>query len=215
MTYCILFFLRACRNISTKHAGRTSRTCWVERQETALKTSNKNLPIFIGFRNHQIQSPHNHSIVQIVPKLGGNLSNVAKTELVIFDSAKLDLLSILRPLTKVLQDCSLIAPALITTFSSTLRTIHKMKTLLEQEGVDAFRRPELFPVCSSLLNNNLSEELEDIIPNRATRLRTRENPTNDHTLHHGYLLRGKTDDSLALVKDNIMILDNLIQRLEY
>ena len=102
-----------------------------------------------------------------------------------------------------------------STFSSTLRTIHKLKTLLEQEGVDAFRRPELFPVCLLLLNNNLSEELEDIIPNRATRLRTRENPTNDHTLHYGYLLRGKTDDSLALVKDNIMILDNLIQRLEY
>ena len=73
----------------TKHQyRRPSRTCWVEHQETALKTSNKNLPILIGFCNHQIQSPHNNSIVQIVPKLKGYLSNVAKSELVISDSAK-------------------------------------------------------------------------------------------------------------------------------
>ena len=195
---------------------RPSRTCWLEHQETALKASNKILPIFIGFCNHQIQSPHNCSIVQIVPNLEGYLSNVAKTELVIFDSAKQDDLSILCPLTKVLQECSLIAPALITTCSSTLRTIHKLKTLLEQEGEDLFRRPELFPVCLSLLNNDLSEELEDIIPNRATRLRARENPTNDHTLYHGYLLHGKIDDLLVLVKGNIiMILDNLIQCLDH
>ena len=87
--------------------------------------------------------------------------------------------------------------------------------MLEKEGEDAFRRPELLPVCSLLLNNDLSEELEGIIPNRATRLRTRENPADDQTLYHGYLLRGKIDDSLALVKDNIMILDNLIQHLDH
>ena len=84
------------------------RTPWVEYQETALKASNKNLPIFIGFCNHETQSTHNNSIVQIVPDLEGYISNVGKTELVIFESAKQDLLSILHPLTKVLQDCSLI-----------------------------------------------------------------------------------------------------------
>ena len=88
--------------------------------------------------------------------------------------------------------------------------------MLEQEGEDAFRRLELFPVCSSLLNNDLSEKLEDIIPKRAIRLRARENPTNDHTLYHEYLLHIKMDDSLALLKDNIiLILDNLIQRLDH
>ena len=72
----------------------------------------------------------------------------------------------MRPLTKVLQDCSLIVPALITTCSSTLRTIHRMKTLLEQEGEDAFRRLELFPVCSittflkSLKILSLTEQLD-------------------------------------------------------
>ena len=151
-----------------------------------------------------------------MPKLEGYLSNVTKTELVIFDSAKQDLLSILCPLTKLLQDCSLIVPTLITTCSSTLRAIHRLKTLLEQEGEDAFRRLELFSVCSSLLNNDLSEKLEDIIPKRAIRLRARENPTNDHTLYHEYLLHIKMDDSLALLKDNIiLILDNLIQRLDH
>ena len=133
----------------------------------------------------------------------------------IFDSAKQDILSILHPLTKVLQDCSLIAPAVITTCSSTLRTIRKLETLLEEEGENTFRRPELFPVCSSLLNNDLSEELQDFFPNRATRLRARKNPTNDHALYHGYLLWGKIDDSSALVKDNIMILDNVIQHLDH
>ena len=34
-----------------------------------------------------------------------------------------------------------------------------------------------------------------------TRLRARENPTNDHKLYHGSLLRGKIDNLLALVKD--------------
>ena len=132
----------------------------------------------------------------------------------IFDPAKQDLLSILHPLTKVLQDCSLIAPAMITTCSSTLRTIRRLKTLLEQEGEYTFRRPELFPVCSSLLSNDLSEELQDFFPKRATRLRARKNPTNDHALYHGYLLWGKIDDWSALVKDN-MILDNMIQRLDH
>ena len=88
--------------------------------------------------------------------------------------------------------------------------------MLEQEEEDPFRRPELFPVCLSFLNNDLSEELEDIIPNRATRLRARENPTNDHSLYHGYLLHGKIYNLLVLVKDNIiMILDNLIKRLDH
>ena len=198
-----------------KQYKRPSRTRWVKHQETALRASNKNLPIFIGFCNHHIQSLHNNSIVQIVPKLEGYLSNVAKTELVIFDSAKQDLLSILCPLTKVLQDCSLIVPTLITTCSSTHRAIHRLKTLLEPEGEDAFRRLELFSVCSSLLNNDLSEKLEDIIPKRAIRLRARENPTNDHILYHEYLLHSKMDDSLALLKDIILILDNLIQRFDH
>ena len=111
------------RGVPKYQDKRPSGTRWVEHQETALKASNKNLPVFIGFCNHQIQSTHNDSIVQFIPKLKDYFSNVAKTELVIFDSAKQDLLSILHPLTKVLQDCSLIAPALITTCSSTLRTI--------------------------------------------------------------------------------------------
>ena len=123
---CALLHFIFLKGLPRHQYKRPGRTCWVEHQETALKASNKNLPILIGFCNHQILSPHN-TTVQIVPKLKGYLSNVAKTELVIFDSAKQDLLSILCPLTKVLQDCSLVALALITTYSSTLRTILKLK----------------------------------------------------------------------------------------
>ena len=119
-------------------------------------------------------------------------------------------------MSKILQDCSLIAPSLITTCSTTLRTMRKLEKLLEREGMDMLKRPELFPKTSKLLTEITNEEAE-LIPYRTTR--QNDNPTNRHSLFHGYLLSGKFEAALESVEKGLSdilpkLQEFLITRLE-
>jgi hypothetical protein len=80
----------------------------VEHQAGALKSHLKNLPILLGFCNQQISSPHNKSIKDIVPKLTGIRNMLANTAKAIFSAAKLDVLLMLQPMSKVLQKAELL-----------------------------------------------------------------------------------------------------------
>lgn len=183
---------------------RPSGTRWVEHQIANINSHNHNLPILIGFLNQQISSPHNVSIKKIKAEMEGHKSNICHVDRIIYVGAKQDVLNLIRPLGKVLQDNSLILPSLITCCARTLKSVKKLDQILLQEGTDAFNRPELFPNAKSLIDQ-MSEEQEEIVPERQTRNTSSANPGNHQTLFFkgSYLLVGKLQSSLKKVHREI------------
>ena len=77
------------------------------------------LPILIGFLDQQIQSPHNATIEKLVSKMKGIRKNIAQTKSVIFNSIKLEILALLRPMSNILQKIDLLLPEFLTTSQMT------------------------------------------------------------------------------------------------
>ena len=88
-----------------------------------------NLPILLGFLNQQIADPHK-SIKDIVPKLQGIESNITVLKRILFNYIKLEILTTIRPLSKILQEISLIQPEFVTVCKMTLENIRRMKIAL-------------------------------------------------------------------------------------
>ena len=87
---------------------------------------------------------------------------------------KQDVLALVQPLSKVLQENALILPALITCCVKTLKTVKKMDLLLT-EGSDALKRPEIFPNTVALINQ-FSPKPANVYPEHQTRNDTQLNP---------------------------------------
>ena len=182
-----------------KRYKRLYGTRWVEHRVASLDSHLVNLPILLGFCDHQIVHPHNSTIKKIVPTLAGIRKEVAKTDAVLFTAVELDILALLRPMSKILQDDDLLRPVFITTWSMTITKIGRMCTILDDEGRDAFDDAELFPRTSKLLNELTNEEGET--PFRQSRSDSRANPKNLHSVYHGYLLTGTVEVVINKVVD--------------
>ena len=100
-------------------------TRWVEHQVDALESSIKNLPIFLGFANKQIFDPYNQQMKDNKPKLQGLLTDNSDITKIVFNTIKVDGMSVLHPVSKILQESSLLLPQLITICSSAIKTIKK------------------------------------------------------------------------------------------
>ena len=83
-----------------------SGTRWVEHRIEALDSHLINLPILIGFCDQQISSPHNNTIKKLKSKLEGVRKSVTSVTALIFNSVKLDVLEVLWPMSKILQETS-------------------------------------------------------------------------------------------------------------
>ena len=83
-------------------------------------------------------------------------------------------------LSQILQESSLLLVQLITMCSSAIKTIKKMKKLVETHK-DAFANPEFFPIFNKLL------------PFRQTWNDTQANPGGFKFSFHGYLLTRNRD----------------------
>ena len=124
---------------------RPSGTRWVEHQASNINLHNHNLPILIGFFNQQISQPHNASIKKIKADLEGYRSNICNVDRIVFSGAKQDVLNVVQPLSKVMQENSLIMPSIITSCAKTLKSIGKLNEIILTKGPDAFKDSELFP----------------------------------------------------------------------
>ena len=174
---------------------RPSGTRWVEHQITALNSHLKNLPIFIGFCNNQILHPHNPQIKKIKSKLQGFKDDVCETKKLLFETIKYDILGILIPLSKTLQESSLLLPKLMSVSRKVLRSFEKLSILLDRDGGEIFHRDDIFPTASEMLEQ-LTDEDHDIVPDRQTRADAAANPNNKFTTYHGYLLKGNVVDAI-------------------
>ena len=156
---------------------RPAGTRWTEHQVDALTSYNHNLPVFIAFANQQISEPYNKTMKYVGPKLQGMLKNVTQIARVIYNSIKQDILTVIRPTTKILQRCDLLLPELITVCSTTVKTVKKLMKLVDEEKGEAFKRREIFPTCCSILDQITVEEKETVAP-RQTRSDVASTSTN-------------------------------------
>ena len=69
-----------------------------------LQSHLHNLPIFIGFCNSQVIDPRNVQIKKIKAKLESYKNDVCQTKPLLFEAIKLDVLNIVVPTTKTMQD---------------------------------------------------------------------------------------------------------------
>ena len=94
---------------------------------------------------------------------------------------KQDVLAIIQPLTKVLQESEIILPALISSCQRSIKVIGKLGKVLNAQGVEAFSNTEIVSSTANMFKY-LQPNEEEVMPQRATRNATRENPTNSHSL---------------------------------
>ena len=90
-------------------------------QIAALEYHLHNLPILVGFCDQQIKQLHNQTMKKLVLVLEGIRKNIARTKSLLFNSGKLDILNLLQPLSKILQDTSLLSPNFVTTCKVTMQ----------------------------------------------------------------------------------------------
>ena len=187
---------------------RPTGTRWTEHQTAALGSYNNNLSLLIGYCNNQIAQPYNDTMKKAVPKLQGILRNITKTNRILFNAIKQDILAGITPMTKVLQDTQLILPELITLCWSAQKTVKKLRKLLDDNGVEVFEREDIFPVCLSFLSS-INREVADLIPER----RSRSVATDDveNYLFHGYLIKGSTE---AAARQCLHEYRRIVQKLE-
>ena len=151
---------------------------------------------------------------KLVPVLEGIRKNIASTKSLLFNSMKLDILDLLQPVSKILQDALLLSPTFITTCKVTMQNVKRMKNLVEEKQGEAFRDSELFH-HTCLVLNQLIEEVQEIVPQHQTRSDTVENLDCNYSLFHDYLLSCGVDESLdAVINEALEITDKLITSFE-
>ncbi len=107
--------------ISIRKYKRPSGTRWVEHQRQYLESHNHNLRILMAFLDQQISAPYNQSIRKVKATLQGIRSDLCRTDRLLFNFVKQDVLAIIQPLTKVLQESEIILPALISSCQRSIK----------------------------------------------------------------------------------------------
>ena len=104
---------------------------------------------------------------KLVPILEGICKNIASLKSLLFNSVKLDILNLLQPMSKILQDLLLLSPTFITTCEVTMQNVKCMENLVEEKQREAFHDSELFHhIC--LVLNQLTEEVQEIASQHQT-----------------------------------------------
>ena len=127
-------------------------TCWVEHQAIATSVYLINLPVTAGFFNHQIASPYNASMKLAITKMEGFEKSMCKTSCIVFHAIKLDMLQLIRPVSKILQDNALISPEFILLCQRVINNVQKAQKLLSLKSVDAFLEKTVFPEMNTVLS---------------------------------------------------------------
>ena len=135
-------------------------------------------------------------------KLQGLLTDNSDIKKIVFNTIKIEILSVLHPASKILQESNLLLPELITIVSTAMKTVKKMKMLVETHK-DPFRNVELFPMLNKFLGK-LKEEPEKLLLYRQTRNAAQANLAGLKFTFHGYLLTGKPDKAKQVCKNLYM-----------
>ena len=151
---------------------------------------------------------------KLVPVLEGTRKNIANTKSLLFNSVNLDILNLLQPMSKILQDTLLLSPTFIITCEVTMQNVKRMRNLVEEKQRETFHDSELFH-HTRLVLNQLTEKVQEIVPQHQTCSDRAENPDHNYSLFHDYLLSCGADESLdAVINEALEIIDKLITSFE-
>ena len=75
---------------------------------------------------------------KLVPVLEGTRKNIANTKSLLFNSVNLDILNLLQPMGKILQDTLLLSPTFIITCEVTMQNVKRMRNLVEEKQRETF-----------------------------------------------------------------------------
>ena len=93
---------------------RPSGTRWLEHNVASLQSFMNNLLTLIAFCDQQIAEPHNKSMKDVHARIQGMRKNISNVKNLIYSSVKLYVLRVLRPVTKIMQDLTLLTSEFIT-----------------------------------------------------------------------------------------------------
>ena len=154
-----------------------------------------NFAVFIRFCNNQITNPHNNEIKKIKAKLEGFKDDICETKRLVFEAVNFDVLQILSPVSKTLEEVSLLTHKVMSVYRKVMKSFDKLLILLDCDGGDAFQRDDIFPTASEILEK-LTDEEEEIITKCHTQVAVLENPNNNYCQFHGCLLSGNLQDAI-------------------
>ena len=100
-------------------------------------------------------------------KLQCLLTDNSDIKKIVFNTIKVNIFSILSPVSKILQESNVLVPQQTTVCSSTIKTVKKMTKLVETHE-DPFLNREFFPTFNKFIEQ-LKEEPEELLPFRQTR----------------------------------------------
>ena len=95
-------------------------------------------------------------------KLADFKNDICETACLVFEAVKIDILQILPPVSKTLQEVSLLTPRVMSESRKVMRSFDKLLILLDGGGGDAFQRDNIFPTASEIFKKRTDEE-EEII----------------------------------------------------
>ena len=148
----------------------------------------------------------------IVPTLQGMKTNITNLKQILFDYVKMEMLATIRPLSKILQEISLITCNFVTVCKVTFENVSRMRTILENKSQEAFRCETIFPKTNAFLSQ-LVVEHNEIIPEHRTRTNNNENG-DIYVLYCEYVLNGDIDNSLNHVREIfVSILEDISAKL--
>ena len=91
-----------------------------------------------------------------------------------------------------------------------MQNVKRMKNLVEEKQREAFHDSELIH-HTRLVLNQLTEEVQEIVPQRQTYSDTTKNPDHNYSVFHDYLLSRGVDESLdAVINEALEVIDKLI-----
>ena len=145
--------------------------------------------------------------------------DICETKRLVFEAVNFDVLQILSPVSKTLQEVSLLTTKVMSVCRKVMRSFDKLLILLDRDGGDAFQMDDIFPTASEILEK-LNDEEEETIPGRRTRAAVSENPNNDYCQFHCYLLKDNLQDTTEFCHQEFVAIisslkESLVLRLEF
>ena len=90
-------------------------------------------------------------------------TNITNLKRILFEYIKMEILATIRPLSKILQEISLISPEFVTVCKMKLENVSIMHTILENKGQEAFCCKTIFPKTNVFLSQLVVEHNEIIL----------------------------------------------------
>ena len=131
-----------------------------------------------------------------VPKMEGFEKSMCKTSHIVFHAVKLDILQLIRPISKILQDNVLISPEFITLCQTIINNVQKAHKLLNLKDVDTFSGKNVFPETNKLLSQ-INKDNNIVITERQTCMTDHFGGDKNVSLE-GYQMQGSVENALEI-----------------